>query len=204
MEGIGLLALNRGHYQLALKTFRETNDKSGMGKVYFKMGDYAQASACFEEANDNDALGDLYYSLRDFARAQECFLSSGNKVKALQALWGKKNLADAETFARRAIGEDEMVAELKLELGEIYRQQKLFDQARKEFQEVRAMEEMEEDALFGLARLEFDQKNYQAALDTYQTLRAKYPDTRYRSDLETSLQSIQTVVALKSKQRHQL
>ncbi|MBN1521083.1 MAG: tetratricopeptide repeat protein [Candidatus Aureabacteria bacterium] len=172
------------------------NDKSGMGKAHYHMGNYAEAEKYFLESNDFDALGDMYFTLRRFDKAHECFLKVGNKVKALQALREKndREKKDAVEYCEKALLEGEMEAELRLQLGEIYRNLKRFDEAKAQFEKVRGMDEMEEEALYHLGRLAFDSGDYQGSIGYYQELLTLYPDTKYR---QRALKSIKSVAIYK-------
>ena len=76
---------------------------------------------------------------------------------------------------------------------------KEFNKAREQFETVMNMEEMEEEALFYLGRLEFDALNYQESIEKYKELLEKYPDTKYRLEALKSIKSITIVQKLLAK-----
>ena len=154
------------------------------------------AAKYFKQANDYDSLGDMYFSLRAFDKAHSYFLEVGNKVKALQCLREKKDKAQAINYAQKAIAEGEMVPELKLQLGEIYRNYDMFKEAEKQFREVMAMEEMREEGLFYLGRLQVDQSDYRSAVSTYKSLLSRFPETKFKIDAQIALKSIETLTNL--------
>ena len=93
-----------------------------------------------------------------------------------------------------------MVPDLKLQLGELYRVRGQYEDARVQFEEVKDMEEMEEQGLYHLARLFFSTKDYQDSLKAYRDLLVKYPEKKYRVEALRSIAVVATVSRLQSKE----
>ena len=94
-----------------------------------------------------------------------------------------------------------MVGELRLQLGEIHRKLEEYKLAREQFEKVLQIEEMEETALFYIARLECSAGNNIASIDKYRELLEKYPTSKYRLEALNSIKTISVLNKLLAKRK---